>query len=57
MKKTSYILTIPLLSFVGRVQAKQPMPNIIFVLADDMGWNDLGCYSNKYIESHHGFSF
>lgn len=30
----------------SRTQANRP-PNILFILADDMGWGDLSCYGNQ----------
>lgn len=26
-------------------------PNIVFILGDDVGWADLGCYGNRYHET------
>lgn len=28
-------------------------PNIVFILADDLGWRDLGCYGSKFYETPH----
>ncbi|MGB5819755.1 MAG: sulfatase [Saonia sp.] len=28
-----------------------PYPNIVLIVADDMGWYDLGCYGNTFIET------
>jgi arylsulfatase A-like enzyme len=29
----------------------QKKPNFVFILIDDMGWKDLGCYGNKFFET------
>ena len=31
--------------------AADSQPNIVFILADDLGYTDLGCYGSKYYET------
>lgn len=36
---------------VGSGSSSKDKPNIVFILADDMGWADPGCYGNEFIET------
>ncbi|MHC4575208.1 MAG: twin-arginine translocation signal domain-containing protein, partial [Planctomycetota bacterium] len=31
--------------------ASRKKPNIVFILIDDMGWMDAGCYGSKYYKT------
>lgn len=53
--KPSYFLTLLLtggLSFTAAAAPQASRPNFVVILADDMGWSDLGCYGSE-IETPH----
>ncbi|MHC4647873.1 MAG: sulfatase, partial [Planctomycetota bacterium] len=35
----------------SRATAAKNKPNIVFILADDLGWAELGCYGNRFNET------
>lgn len=49
----TFILVITLLlSFIAcESQAEAPRPNILFIFADDWGWQDLSCHDHPYIKT------
>lgn len=46
------ILLMGLSTLPMQAEGKTPM-NVIFILCDDMGYGDLGCYGQKYIQTPH----
>jgi len=44
-------LLAPLSSFAEENGANKKKPNIIYILADDLGISELGCYGQQLIET------
>lgn len=53
MLSHKYICTLIFLFCLNVVKAQKPPPNIVFILADDLGWKDMGCYGNSFNETPH----
>ena len=45
------VLVLPLILIVDSVMAEQKKPNIVFILADDLGYRELGCFGQKKIRT------
>ena len=49
--KSVLVLLLSLLSACFGQAVEKPKLNIVFILIDDMGWTDLGCYGSDYYET------
>jgi arylsulfatase A-like enzyme len=45
------VATVPLAAFLLFGKPEKPKPNVIFILLDDFGYTDLGCYGSKFYET------
>ena len=51
--KTRFLRFVPLLAilFTASVVVAANQPNVVFILTDDLGWNELGCYGQTKIKT------
>jgi len=47
-----FIITLNTIGYTQRIPAAEPIPpNIVLIMADDLGWRDLGCTGSEYYET------
>lgn len=44
-------MTLCVLAISSMANAQKPAPNVVFILADDLGYGDVGCYGQKVIKT------
>src|SRR5215213_4007612 len=51
MKIATFLAALLALCVAAPALAADRKPNVIFVLADDLGWTDVACYGSMYYET------
>lgn len=49
--RPSFLAALAAVVLAPAVRAADPPPNVVYIMADDLGWTDLGCQGSKYYET------
>src|SRR5262245_60104285 len=47
------LVAFALTAALGAAEPKPQSPNVVFLLADDLGWGDLSCHGSPFIKTPH----
>src|SRR4051812_20504339 len=50
MRSGSMVVAVLMALFLC-ANARGAQPNIVMIVADDLGWSDMGCYGNRFNET------
>ena len=53
MKKLKLLIGLSVLAASVNGQSKDSQPNVIYIIMDDLGYGDIGCYGQEKIETPH----
>ena len=51
MQPIRFLFVLTILFIYGEALRAEQRPNIILIFIDDLGWKDIGCYGNDFIET------
>ncbi len=51
MKRLVFSLSVLFCALCGKAESAETRPNLIWIMADDLGWGDLGSYGQKVIKT------
>ena len=51
MKRIEIYIGLSVFALSAKSQVKESQPNIIYIIMDDLGYGDIGCYGSGKIET------
>ena len=51
MKRIEIYIGLSVFALSAKSQVKESRPNVIYIIMDDLGYGDIGCYGSEKIET------